>query len=484
MLTVLAAFGVVILCAHNLGPWLLLRWDEEAGAFSHGPLVVAAAIPWLLFAARRVPRSRGILAAVFLALPAAFFLWMLAARGSGSAGALGAWLALLALIAAGGGTAMLRHLFPALGFLFFALPWPLKLVDDLSLPLRDFALQGGLLLAPDGVVREGEGARLIVGAGRLLVGEVCSGLRSSVTLLAVAWMFAALTKLKPWRFAVCVLAAPLCAVFANALRVAFLIHVAQRSGIDAAAPGTLAHDGSGIVAFIVASALMLWTTRGGSASSTGAVPTGAPPARIWFVSLAAVFVIAAFFVGVAAPVSVPADLGRLLPKELRLESVQVLTSREVELEPSTLKLLQPRGWVYRTFGVGDRFSICVVYGAGPEVRIHAPEICYRGNGYEVQGMQMLPCPDDFPESPVGLHEVLLLKGTEKRLSWSFYRAGRQSMAEYNSFAWRVLLRPSEPQALVLLSTPLVAGDVDRARQELRWFLREMAPGLSAILAQL
>lgn len=493
MLLVLAALGVVGICAHSLGPWLLQRWNEEAGAFGHGPLVLAVALPWLLLAARRAPRSRKVSLALLLAVPAGLLLWLLAARGSGSAGALGAWMALLALIAAGGGSAMLRRLFPVLGFLFFALPWPLKLVDDLSLPLRDFALRGGLLLAPSGVLREGEGARLIVGDGRLLVGEVCSGLRSSVTLLAVAWLFATLTRLKPWRFALCVLAAPLCAVLANALRVTWLIHVAHHSGVDAAGSGTLAHDASGIVAFALAASLMLLTTRAGSRGASIAQPSAPPsahptdqtsPSKLWFAAVAAAFFAAAFLARVEAPTPLPTGLGRFLPTELRLGDNNALRGREIALELSTRQLLQPDGWIYRTFGADDRFSVCLVYGSGAVIRIHAPEICYQGNGYELASARELPCPDDFSESPENLHELQLTKGDEQRLSWAFYRSGYQSTAGYNSFAIRALWRPSAPQALLLISTRMQSGGVDQARRELRWFLRELAPGLSEILSQL
>lgn len=467
---------VVVACCHPLGGWLLERWTEEHGAFGHGPMVMIVAIPWLLLAARRAPRGVRVFPEILLALPALLLLWLLVARGSGSAGGLGAWLLLLALCTAAGGTAFVRSLFPVLGLLFFAMPWPLKFVDDLSLPLKELALRIGFLLAPEGVTREGESATLLVNGGELLVGDVCSGLRSSVSLLAVSWLFAAMLRLPRWRFVLAVAVAPMAAVLANGMRVAALVHVAAVRGVDACAPGTWVHDGSGIAAFVLAAALVLLAIRGAKAAPRAAVPAAGHPPRAWIALTAGAAICIAFVAGGDIEAALDAPVEVHFPETLDLGPGQFLRGREVELEPSTRALLRPTGCSYRAWGVEDRYSACLVHGSGREVRLHAPEICYRGAGWEVVSTEDLPLPDPFAGGPAEVHEILLARPEGRRLSWIMYRSGGRSTHSYNSFVWNALWRPGLPQALVFVSAPVDAG-LDTARAELRWLMRQLAPAL-------
>ncbi len=474
---------VVVVCCHQLGGWLLDRWTEEHGAFGHGPLVLLVAVPWLLLAARGAPRGKGVFPELLLALPAFLLLWLLVARGSGSAGALGAWLLLLTLCTAAGGTAFVRALFPVLGLLFFAMPWPLKFVDDLSLPLKELALRMGFLLAPEGVTREGESATLLVNGGELLVGDVCSGLRSSVSLLAVAWLFAALLRLSRWRFVLAVLVAPLAAVFANGLRVAALVQVAAERGVDACAPGTWVHDGSGIAAFVLAAALVFLAIRGAKAAPRAVVQGTESPRRVYFALTAGIALSLMLFAksGTDGVVSIPVEVH--FPERLELGPGQSLSGREVELEPSTRALLRPTGWSYRAWGADDRYTACLVHGSGREVRLHAPEICYRGAGWEVVATTDLPLPEPFEGGPAKVSELLLARPEGRRLSWVFYRAGGTSTHSYNSFVWNALWQPAKSQALIFVSAPVDEG-LDAARIELRWLMRQLAPALDHALRKL
>ena len=479
----IAVVAVVAISCHALGGWLLDRWFEDHGAFGHGPLVLALGLPWLCLAARRAPRSPQAWPAVLLALPALILLWIHVARGSGSAGALAAWLLLITLVTAGGGTAFLRALFPILGLLFFAVPWPLKFVDDVSLPLKEVAVQIGMLCAPAGVTREATSATLLVNGGELLVGDVCSGLRSSVSLLAVAWMLAALLRLPTKRFVMVVMLAPIAAVLANGLRVAGLVHVAARSGVNACAPGTWVHDGSGIVAFVAAAALIFLACRGARSQPPVQRLSLSPPRRVWFVSIAGLALSVAFCFSSAAADPAPIELRVDFPAQLQAGGGAQIPGRTVELEASTRELLRPTGWLYRAWGAGDRYSACLVYGVGPDVRLHAPEICYRGAGWEILGTTDLPLPDAMKHGPERVHEIFLQRPEGKRLSWVIYRSGEFSTHSYNSFVWGALWKPQAPQALVFVSAPADSG-LNHARDELRWLLRQITPTLEGAFERL
>ena len=478
--------------------WFVDRWTAETGFFGHGPLVGLAAVAWAAFLASRgrvVPGGRAwpSLIPVLLAIPC---LLLLLERDVAFVGAVGWWLGTLGLVWAAVGTRGLWAMLGPLGLLLFIIPWPLKLVDDISLPLKSLALDIGLALSPSEARREGAGAFVLLpGGDRLLVGDVCSGLRSLVTLLALGYLAAAATRSRLCgRMMVFVAAVPI-AVASNALRIAVLITVAAGSGADAVAEGTFAHDGTGVLVYVAALGLLFSV----SALSgklirpvTGASVAAAPPRGLVFVTAVVVLVGAtagygAFRRGASAVAPTQLDLATAIPRVLRPpEGVAgpEIEGRDIALEPATERLLRPDGFLSRIYGERGSYHLCVVYGDSNKARLHAPEICFRGNGFEIVRKQEWNPGTRLKGGPESVQELRLIKGGQERLLWYWYRSGGESTASYANFILRNLVDPTAPQALFWVSIPLGDGGLRRGRDRLDWFLGALSEPLSAVLLRL
>jgi exosortase len=145
--------------------------------------------------------------------------------------------------------------FPLL-FLLFMIPLPAIVLNAIALPLQGFAAQAATatleaLSIP--VLREGHVINLA--NTTLEVAEACSGIRSLVSLLAVATVFAYFTEPIVWKRAALIAAAVPVAIVANACRVAGTGVLAHAVGPKAAQG--FYHDFSGWLVFVVAFVLLV-----------------------------------------------------------------------------------------------------------------------------------------------------------------------------------------------------------------------------------
>lgn len=160
------------------------------------------------------------------------------------------------------GKEITKKIWFALFFLVFMFPLPQALISVISFPLKIFAAKAGVFIVGLlGVPVHGEGFNIIIPAGHLLVGNPCSGLRSLIAFLAlgsvVAYM-APLPILRKWLLFL--LSIPI-ALLANIIRVSILIIVSHRWGLEAAAPDTIVHIGSGILVFVIGFLFLFFMAR-------------------------------------------------------------------------------------------------------------------------------------------------------------------------------------------------------------------------------
>lgn len=148
-----------------------------------------------------------------------------------------------------------RRLWFPLAYLIFMIPIPASLTQSIALKLKLFATQCSVALAnlftlP--MLQQGSFIHWSTSEGpdRLLVGDVCGGLRSLIALLAFGALMAYLSKTKMWgRLVVLALAGPI-AVISNIFRIFLLCVVGYFFGSDIAAGKV--HDVSGYLIFVVA----------------------------------------------------------------------------------------------------------------------------------------------------------------------------------------------------------------------------------------
>jgi exosortase len=268
----LLAFGVVLAAATALYAHVVTgvvrQWYADPVS-SHGVLLVGAAafVLWRRRAQLASTPSRP--ANWGFALLAVALLLYLAGTLAGDLFALRVSLplALAGATVAVLGTAHMRVALAPFVLLMLAIPLPAVLVTYLTLPLQLAASQvGSGILQASGVDVVRQGNLLVLPHITLEVADVCSGLRSLVSLVSVAAMFGAVLSLSPQRTIFLVASAAPIAVVGNGIRVAATGLMTTWIG-ESAVKGII-HDMTGVAVFVAMCAgivVLLRATRSRSA---------------------------------------------------------------------------------------------------------------------------------------------------------------------------------------------------------------------------
>jgi exosortase len=240
---------------------LVRQWASDDN-YSHGFLVVPFAL-WFVWRdrARLARLRRAPNAAGYLVVAGALLLFL--------AGRLGAELFLtrVSLIGVVAGSVLALYGLPVLRAIAFplvltlvAIPLPAVLFNRIAFPLQLVASRTAeTVMSAAGIPVLREGNVLELPAMKLEVAQACSGIRSLVSLIAVALLLGRLAGARRWaRVALVVLAVPI-AIVANAARVAGTGVAAQWLG-PYAAEGFF-HEFAGWVVFVAALILLLGVHR-------------------------------------------------------------------------------------------------------------------------------------------------------------------------------------------------------------------------------
>ena len=214
---------------------LCRQWVEDTTT-AHGILLAAAAAVVVF---RKLPQLRRLAVApetIGLAVVASGLLLFLL-------GSLGAEVFILRLslpiVALGCVIALwgrARLLVSAFGLLLLAIPLPAVVVTALTLPMQLLASRlAETLLALGGVNVIRDGNLLRLDNAMLDVAEACSGLRSSISLMAIGAVCAALFRMTPGRGALLMALGVPIAIIGNGARIATTGYLTQWFGAGAAA---------------------------------------------------------------------------------------------------------------------------------------------------------------------------------------------------------------------------------------------------------
>ncbi len=148
-----------------------------------------------------------------------------------------------------------RKLAFPISFLIFMIPLPLILIASLSYQLKHIASRGALfLLNAFSIPAIAQGSLIYTPNAQLMVGDVCSGLRSLISLLALGALYSYLSGLSPIRKVILFLAALPISIAVNSIRIFILSLIAEIWGADKATG--FIHDLSGIMLFAMALAAL------------------------------------------------------------------------------------------------------------------------------------------------------------------------------------------------------------------------------------
>lgn len=241
----------------SVGKSLYVNWTLADSYYSHGFLIppISLFLVWRERKALAAAPPRGSLWGIPVLVGACLFL--LAADFLGftvfAQLALLPTVAGLVLVILGWGH--LRILWFAIFFLIFMIPIPPSLTQSIVLDVKLLATEASVQLARlVGLPLVRDGSYVYWSNDRLLVGEVCGGLRSLIALLSFGTLMSYISKTKLWaKYVILALAAPI-AVVSNIARIFTLCVIGYTWG-SPVATGKV-HDVSGILIFAVAFLLL------------------------------------------------------------------------------------------------------------------------------------------------------------------------------------------------------------------------------------
>ena len=246
-----------VLMYYNIMPSMVQQWYNDPN-YSHGFIVPLIAGYFLyerreeLLKAEAVPSNAGLLIIVFglLQLCVGYLAFELYTMRSSLI------VILAGMILYFFGAAVFRIMLLPVLYLFFMVPLPYIVYDSIAFPLKQLVAKYSVeALQLMGVVIIREGNILLLPETTLEVADACSGIRSLVSLLALATAFAVFTlKSNLKRVIMIIMAIPI-AIFTNGLRVVGTGILAQYWGAKAAEG--FFHEFAGLAVFGVALLLMV-----------------------------------------------------------------------------------------------------------------------------------------------------------------------------------------------------------------------------------
>ncbi len=255
--------GLFLLAYFPILLWMFSRWFARDSYYSHGILVpfVAAFLIWQnrdeLTKIQRVPDYRGLIL-IFIGL---FVLVVSSTLRIYFSAAFSMPIVLVGLVMLFGGNSLLKALSFPLAFTLFMIPLPEVVITNISFNMKIFAAQIATHVLNNNLrmpaVREG--SLIKMRSAYVMVDDVCSGLRSLISLTALGSVFAYWLKGAWWKRLLLFASTIPIAIITNVVRIIFLSAVSEIWGPQYAS-GFL-HDLSGFLVFGLAFLLLFAVSK-------------------------------------------------------------------------------------------------------------------------------------------------------------------------------------------------------------------------------
>lgn len=384
------------------------------------------------------------------------------------------------------GTRVAARLWFPLAFLLFMIPIPPSMTQSIALQLKLLAAQCAVWLAnlitlP--MVREG--SYIYFGADRLLVGDVCGGLRSLIALLAIGAVAAYICPAKPWaRIVILALAGPI-AIVSNIARIFLLCVVGYFYGSEVA--GGWVHDYSGYL--IYATAIVLYMAvdiplRRWAPASAESTPSAASPShiRLFSTPMAAALLVVLGVLAfshvriVSAQKSANMDAAAPAVLDIPREIADYRARKDHEIDETTRAILEGSTIMIRDYAApGGRYvQLSIVHAGSTRRSLHFPEVCLVGDGWEIVKQH---------QTPIGIlftaKELVLVKGERSEAVLYWFKTGDHVTGDFfrNAFEWaRNQITFGEPtSSMIKITTPISPGGERAAFDTLQDFATKFGP---------
>lgn len=487
---------------------LYARLVEGESYYTHGPLIpLVSLVIALLLIGRTKIRARRNLPAGLVVLCGALLLYLTAcfarvnfAQGFALVGVVAGLVLLL------WGWPGLRRLWFPIAFLVFMIPLPEVTIGDLNFRLKMIATEAGVTLANAvGVIAESSGNQVFMLDDKsLTVANVCNGLRTLISLLAFGALYAYVCRLRGlWRLVLFAMSVPV-AVVSNAVRITSLIVVADVWDVETATGWF--HDGSGLMIYVLAFALMfslerliLWAhkvakrpmeVRGLFADVRRGPEDAGQWGRMARRAASGSGVTAVVLVGLTAGCiwhlkrAVPTTwdqnvAANAVPRELHVDG-RPLIGHPQTMSRKTLGILETEDYFYSVYaGPGaPRVALCIIFSRDNRKGTHPPDQCLEGGGNEIVHKGDIVIRPDGMDREVPARELVIQRGQSREYFLYTYKCGKA----YTGSFWRQqfiiftngLLRRDASGALIRVSSPVLES-IAASREWCKRFMARAIP---------
>jgi len=359
--------------------------------------------------------------------------------------------------------------FPIL-ILFFAVPLPYILYNAVAFPLKLLATKLVVhILSFCGMAVFREGNIVNLTHTTLEVVDACSGIRSLMTMVTLAFFLACMMHRNFFKRLLIILLAIPITVLANAFRVAA---TGILTGYNPAWSGGIRHEAAGwlifALSFVILWGISLLLKRGDSSApfDNFQVSTSidrrdsSPYTRRPFIIAAAILIAAIFYINFFGTVHKVPLLRPLADFPRQIGSFTMVSSQTFNDE--VMNNVGVDHYIMRQYRDPTGYTLGLYIGyyesqTEGEI-IHSPKHCMPGSGWNAVRSELVPLPNSQKKgSSSKINRILLQKGMEKQLMHYWYQSrGRVVANEYKDRAYMILdsvFRRRSDGALVRITGP-------------------------------
>ncbi|MFA6240161.1 MAG: exosortase C-terminal domain/associated protein EpsI [Candidatus Hydrogenedentales bacterium] len=485
------ALAVLIAMYWRAGQELYTNWNLTDSYYTHGYLVPFVSLFFVWRDRARIASAPVVPSALGLAWMGAAGIMLLVGDFLGFRvfGHLSIIPMLTGALLVFQGRARTQRMWFAIAFLLFMIPIPPSMTQSIALQLKLIAAETAVRIAnvltlP--MVREG--SYIHFGDDRLLVGDVCGGLRSLISLLALGALAAYISSSKRWGQVLLLLLAGPIAIAANIVRIFFLCVVGYFWGSEMA--GGKVHDISGVLIYAVAILLFVlaevplrrWASaEKGDKQEEKPEPAAIPPKRPALLYGAALVFVCLVTMGHLKIINAQAlaNMDQAAPASIDIPE-RIADYRQIGVElgvdQRTKEMLESSTIVIRNYAspAGRPIQLSIVHAGSTRRSLHFPEVCLVGAGWEILKQE---------NSPVGIlftaKKLVLVKGDQHEAVLYWLKTGETVTGNFflNAYYWakNQLTLGSPTSSMIKITTPILSDGEEGAFATLGDFAIKFAP---------
>lgn len=412
---------------------LTTRLGAGDSYYSHGPLVPLACIviAYLIYRRVGVPTGRTRSSTLWggLIFSGSLFMQIMAARGEVTFVSGFALIGTLAgLVILWGGWPLARAYWLPVAFLFFMVPLPMDWIAKVNFALKTRASIGAVWLTNNvmGIPAILDGSTVNLPptaegeAKKLVVENVCSGLRSMISLVCFATLFALVCRVKGgWRLLMLALAFPI-AIACNVVRITSMTIVSHHWSVEAAGPESWFHMASGVGVFAIALGFMFlveqiiilaarkfnkdWTDSRLLGYLDELPPSSATQLRLWHPGAAtALLIVGAMTILYSYEVSLATNekvAKQAVPRAMLIGGHNYINREEGKMSTLEMTILETEDYLRRQYvreGATPMdnhrpVNLSIIFSRNNRKGTHPPDVCIEGSGARIVEKQLLALP--------------------------------------------------------------------------------------------